>query len=147
MVQGGKANEALVKLDKIIAGAHEDERTSLTFLQVEILSGSGKPKWAVQKIDQLLTKASGEDEIEMRMLKLQIMASEKMPEAEKAFFEVAELANSVGLQNSSAWAVVQMHLEGTAVSPKMVAKARQLVDAAVEAHPVADVLELSLIHI
>ena len=77
----------------------------------------------------------------MRMLKLQIMASEKMPEAEKAFFEIAELANSVGLQNSSAWTVVQMHLEGTAVSPKMVAKARQLVDAAAEAHPVADVLE------
>ena len=141
LVQGGKNDEALVKLDKIIAGAHEDERTSLTFLQVEILGASGKPKLAVQKLDQILAKASGEEEIEMRMLKLQILASEKMPGAEKAFFEIAELANSVGLQNSSAWTVVQMHLEGTAVSPKMVAKARQLVDAAAEAHPVADVLE------
>ena len=75
------------------------------------------------------------------MLKLQILASEKIPGAEEAFFEVAELANSAGLQNSSAWAVVQMHLDGTTVSPKVVAKARQLADAAVEAQPVADVLE------
>jgi len=105
------------------------------------LGASGKPKLAVQKLDELLAKASGEDEIEMRMLKLQISAAEKMPGAEKAFFEIAELANSAGLQNSSAWAVVQMRLDGTAVSPQMVAKARQLADAAVEAQPVPDVLE------
>ena len=141
LVQGGNAEEALVRLEGIIAGAPEDEKTSLTVLQVEILGASGKPKLAVQKLDELLAKASGEDEIEMRMLKLQISAAEKMPGAEKAFFEIAELANSAGLQNSSAWAVVQMRLDGTAVSPQMVAKARQLADAAVEAQPVPDVLE------
>ena len=141
LVQGGNAEEALVRLEGIIAGAPEDEKTSLTVLQVEILGASGKPKLAVQKLDELLAKASGEDEIEMRMLKLQISATEKMPGAEKAFFEIAELANSAGLQNSSAWAVVQMRLDGTAVSPQMVAKARQLADAAVEAQPVPDVLE------
>ena len=141
LVQGGNAEEALVRLEGIIAGAPEDEKTSLTVLQVEILGASGKPKLAVQKLDELLAKASGEDEIEMRMLKLQISAAEKMPGAEKAFFEIAELANSAGLQNSSAWAVVQMRLDGTAVSPQMVAKARLLADAAVEAQPVPDVLE------
>ena len=141
LVQGGNAEEALVRLEGIIAGAPEDEKTSLTVLQVEILGASGKPKLAVQKLDELLAKASGEDEIEIRMLKLQILAAEKMPGAEKAFFEIAELANSAGLQNSSAWAVVQMRLDGTAVSPQMVAKARQLADAAVEAQPVPDVLE------
>ena len=141
LVQGGNAEEALVRLEGIIAGAPEDEKTSLTVLQVEILGASGKPKLAVQKLDELLAKASGEDEIEMRMLKLQISAAEKMPGAEKAFFEIAELANSAGLQNSSAWAVVQMRLDGTAVSPQMVAKARQLADAAVESQPVPDVLE------
>ena len=141
LVQGGNAEEALVRLEGIIAGAPEDEKTSLTVLQVEILGASGKPKLAVQKLDELLAKASGENEIEMRMLKLQISAAEKMPGAEKAFFEIAELANSAGLQNSSAWAVVQMRLDGTALSPQMVAKARQLADAAVEAQPVPDVLE------
>ena len=141
LVKGGKANEALVKLDGIIAGAQEDERMSLQFLQVEILGVAGKPEVAIQKLDQMLAKASGEEEIEMRMLKFQMMASEKMPGAEKAFFEIAALANGVGLQNSSAWAVVQMHLDGAKVSPQMVAKARQLADAAVAAQPVADVLE------
>jgi len=141
LVQGDKADEALVKLEEIIAGAHEDELTSLKFLQVEVLGAAGKPKLAVEKLNQMLTKTSGEEEIEMRMLKLQIMASEKMPGAEKAFFEIAELADDAGLQNSSAWMVVQMHLDGIAVSPQAVAKARQLADAAVATQPVADVLE------
>ena len=100
LVQGGNAEEALVRLEGIIAGAPEDEKTSLTVLQVEILGASGKPKLAVQKLDELLAKASGEDEIEMRMLKLQISAAEKMPGAEKAFFEIAELANSCLLYTS-----------------------------------------------
>jgi len=101
------------------------------------LGASGKPKLAVQKLDELLAKASGEDEIEMRMLKLQISAAEKMPGAEKAFFEIAELANSAGLQNSSAWAVVQMRLDGTAVSPQMVAKARKAIEIQTQAFEMA----------
>ena len=141
LVQNGRADEALIKLDEIIAGAREDERMSLKFLQVEVLGAAGKPKLAVQKLDQMLVKASGEEEIEMRMLKFQIMASEKMPGIGKAFFEIADLANSVGLQNSAAWTVVQMHLDGVAVNPQMVERARQLADVAVAAHPVADVLE------
>lgn len=141
LVEGGKTDEALKKLDVVIAGAQEDQRMSLEFLKVEILGAAGKPALAVKKLDQMLVKANVEEATEMKMLKFQIIASEKMPGAEKAFFEIAELSKSVGLQNSSAWMVVQMHLEGTAVSPKMVAKARELADAAVKAQPVADVLE------
>ncbi len=141
LFQAGKVRESLAKLDTIIAGANEQDRMPLEFTKVEILWASEEAGTAVKQLDQMLLKASDDEAIDMKMLKLEIMASEKMSEAENVFFDVAKSANGVGLQNSIAWIAVQMHLGGTAVSPKMVAKARELADAAVKAKPVADVLE------
>ena len=140
-VQRGKADEALKELDAIIAGATEEEQQSLQFLRIEILDAVGKPDLAIKQIDQMLTKASGEEAIELKMRKFQVMVTEKMPETEKLFFELADLAKEADLQNSVAWSVVEMNLEGMEVSPKMLTKARVLADAAVAAQPVADVLE------
>ena len=141
MVRSNQPDKALAKLDKIIADAPEDQQTSLTVLKVEILGSVGKPELAVKELDKLLGKASGEELIELKMMKFQIMASESMPGADKMFFEVADLAKDPGFQNSIAWSVVQMNLEGTAVPPKMLAKARALADAAVAEAPIADILE------
>lgn len=141
LAQGGKMDEALAKLDTVIAGAHEDERTSLELLKVQMLGSVGKPELAIKQLDTMLDKASGEMLTELKMLKFQILSSEAMPGAEKMFFEVAALAKDADFQNSVAWSVVQMRLEGKVVSPEMLAKASALADAAVAAEPIADILE------
>ena len=141
LAQGGKVDEALAKLNAVIAGAHKDERRSLEFLKVEILGSVGKPDLAVKELDRMLGESSGEELTEIKMLKFQIMSSEGMSGADKMFFEMADLVKDPALQNSVAWSVVQMRLERKVVSPKMLAKARALADAAVAAEPVADVLE------
>ena len=112
LAKGGKTDEALVKLDAVIASAPEDEKMSLEILKVEMLGSVGKPKLAVQQLDQMLGKASGEELIELKMLKFQIMVSESMPGTEKMFFEVADLIKDASFQNSIAWSVVQMGMDG-----------------------------------
>ena len=141
LAEDGKPDEALTKLDAIIAGAQSEEKTSLQLLKVELLGSVGKPELAVKQLDELISGASGEELTELKMLKFQFIVSEELPDAEKMFFEVAALAKDVDLQNSVAWSVVEMNLEGTEVSPKMLAKARALADAAAAAEPIPDVLE------
>ena len=141
LARGGKVDEALAKLETVMEGAQEDEQMSLGILKVKMLGSVGKPDLAVKQLDEMIGKASGEDLTELKMLKFQIMVTETMPGAEKVFFEVAELAQDPAFQNSVAWLVVQMGLDGNAVSPEVLAKARALADAAVAAEPVPDVLE------
>ena len=142
LAQGGKTDEAIAKLDATIAEADEDTRLSLEFLKVQMLGSVGKPDLAIKQLDQMLSKASDDEvKIELKMMKFEILVSEEMPGIEKMFFEVADLDKDAAFQNSVAWSVVQMNLEGVIVSPKMLAKARALADAAVAAEPVPDVLE------
>ena len=141
LAQSGKIDEALAKLDTVIEGADEEQRRSLEFLKVEMLGSMGKPKLAVEQLDKIIAKTTGKELTELKMLKFQIVVSEELPGSEAMFFEVADLAKDVATQNSVAWSVVQMNLEGMAVSPKMITKARALADAAVAAKPDPDVLE------
>ena len=141
LAQTGKSDEALTKLDAVIADAQDDEKRSLEYLKVSILGSVGKPDLAVKQVEKMLSNADEEEMIELKMLKFQIMVSEAMPGAEKMFFEVAEFAKDPELQNSIAWSVVQMNLEGAVVSSEVVAKARALADAAVAAQPIPDILE------
>ena len=146
-VQSGRADQGLAKLDDLISTASEDEQVSLKLLKVELLVALEKPAVAVSQIDRLLENAAfkGSDKAqqrtELKMMKFQIMSASGLPGIEKLFFEVAESAKDPELQNVVAWSVVQMHLDGTIVSPQMVTKARALADSAVAAMPVADVLE------
>ena len=141
LARRGHVDEALAKLDAVIAKADNGVQKPLQFFKVQILSSVGKPNLAIKQLDQMLVKASGEELIELKMVKFEIMASEAMPGTEKMFFEVADLARDAAVQNSVAWSVVQMNLDGATVSPQVVDRARALADAAAAAEPVADVLE------
>ena len=141
LLDGGQTNQALAKLDTIILGADGEIRRSLEFTKVEILSSVGRPALAIKQLNKMIGNASGDELTELKLLKFQIMALESIPGAEKLFFEIAEMAKDPLMQNSAAWSVVQMNMEGGAVSPKMLAKARSLADAAVAAVPAPSVLE------